>query len=96
MASIPLAILGAMPDPTAANAPQIGFNSGSNRPYLAFDAATDQRAVWTFRLPDDYSSTPELHIQWGADTATTGNVVWATEVMALTTNTDRDWETNAR
>jgi hypothetical protein len=96
MAEIPLPILAASPDPTAANAPTVGFNSGSNRPYLALDAATDQRAVWTLRLPDNFSSGGELNIQWGADTATSGDVVLTAEVMALTPNTDTaDAETDS-
>jgi len=88
MPSVILPPSGGLPDPTAANAPELGFTSTSNRPFLVFDAGTDQKAVWQFRLPDDYVGTPELHVIWGADTATTGNVVWAAEVMKLTPNTD--------
>lgn len=96
MAEIPLHVLAASPDPTAANAPTVAFNTGSNRPFLKFDADTDQRATWTLRLPDNYSSGPILNIQWGADTATSGNVDWEVEVMKLDPNTDTaDAETDS-
>lgn len=80
-----LPITGWLGDPT--NPPGLAFTS-ANRPYLTFDAATDELCVQGFILPDDYVGTPVVEVQWGAASATTGDVVWSAEIMAATPNSD--------
>lgn len=86
--TIILPLTAAQGDPT--NPPGIAFQSGSNRPYLAFDDSTDELCVWTFRLPENYASALTAKIQWsGSSSTTTSHTVrWAVEVMALTADTD--------
>ncbi len=43
---------------------------------LAYDAAADEWAVWSFRCPADYASSPVVKIQYKMTSATSGNVVW--------------------
>lgn len=73
--------------PDASNPPAVLYTT-ANRPYLAFDASTDEKCLWVFRLPDEYSSAPTVEIDWGAASATSDNVVWAVEVMAITPESD--------
>lgn len=81
-----LSILGAVPDGT--NPPELKFST--SRPYLAFDASTDEIVYWTFRLPANYASSPVLRIEWGgsASVTTSHTVMWGCEVMASTGDTD--------
>lgn len=51
---------------------------------LLYDVDLDQSSNWTFRLPDDYSSTPELIIQYAMETLTSGTVAFDASVMAVT------------
>ena len=90
-----LPLLAALGDPT--NPPALAFQSGSNRPYLDFDATTDELIVWSFRLPENYASAAALKIQWGgvASSTVTHTVRWAVEVMALTADTDGDPDTDS-
>ena len=62
----------------------------ANRPYLAFDASTDELVLWTFRLPENYASAPTLKIIWSGSASTTVShtVFWRAEVMAMTADTD--------
>lgn len=84
MAALELPIRGWEKDATAP--PGLGWDV--SRPYLTFDAATDEIAYFTFDLPADYSSAPVLRVVWSADSATSGNVIFACEVMAYTPETD--------
>lgn len=58
-----------------------------NRPCLSFDKATDE-TVYTpaFRMPSAYAGTGTLKLDIGymAETVTTGDVVWACQVEAVT------------
>lgn len=93
IATILLPLLAASPD--ASNAPAVGFVSG--RPYLSFDASTDEIVTWAFRLPQNYASGAALKIQWGgvASVTATHTVFWGCEVMALTPDTDGDPDTDS-
>ncbi len=51
---------------------------------LAFDAATEEWASWGFRMPADYSSAPVLKVQYKMTSATSGDVVWAGSIAAVT------------
>jgi len=85
MSTIILPLLAAAP---GAVPPQLTFVNA--RPRLAFDASTDEYVVFTFRLPDDYSSAAALKVQWSGSTSTTTShtAVWGAEIMALTPETD--------
>lgn len=64
-------------------------------PGLSYDASTAESAFWTF-LPPAYSSGGTVLIQWYADTASTGAVVWGAGLAAITPATDtQDVETKA-
>lgn len=93
--SILLPILGAiLPDGSTNNAAaqftrtKSSYASSSSLPdaffsQLLFDAATNEHAFFSFRMPTDYASGPVLKLQWGAN-ATTGNVVWEARIGAIT------------
>lgn len=48
-----------------------------------FDAGTSEHLWWTFTCPDSYASGGTFRLVWGAN-ATSGNVVWAVRVNAIT------------
>jgi hypothetical protein len=80
-----------LPDGSASNlapAMQRRKSSGSApAPYfheLWFDAATEEWACWSFRMPANYASAPILKIQYKMASATTGAVVWAGSLAAVT------------
>lgn len=77
--------------------PQLLQTNGTNFPVtgLAYDAASDEAAFWKFALGDYGSGNLTLTIYWYADTATSGNVVWESQISAITANTDtQDVETD--
>lgn len=55
---------------------------------LAYDAATDEAAFWKFRAVSYASGNVTVGIDWYADTATSGDVVWAVQLAAVTPDTD--------
>lgn len=57
-------------------------------PVLAFDAATDETAYMKFRAFSYGSGSFTIDIDWYADTASTGDVVFNAQVAAITPNTD--------
>lgn len=71
--------------PPSSNAPDRAVLQ--NRPYLSFDKTTDE-TVYTpaFRMPSAYTGTGTLKLDIGymAATVTTGDVVWACQVEAIT------------
>ena len=74
-------------DPT--NPPGLAFTA-ANRPYLLFDGTTDELVLWTFRMPQDYSSGLTVYVQYSMATATTNNIAIRTEVMAIADTEDVD------
>jgi len=60
-----------------------GFGLFNSKPRILFDAATDELMHWTFRMPADYGSALTAKIQYAMASATSGNVIMAVEVMAL-------------
>ena len=62
-----------------------------------FDATTDEHIVCSFIMPQDYVSAPVLKVQFKMTSATSGNVIWVCQVMAVTPGdaTDVDAETFA-
>jgi hypothetical protein len=72
--------------------------NGSSFPVtgLAFDAASDEVAYWTFYAAAYGSGNVTVRVFWYADTASSGDVVWEAQLAAITANTDtQDVETKA-
>lgn len=92
--TIILPILAAVPDAT--NPPALAFGATTGHPYLVFDSATDETARWTFRLPENFASSPVLKVQWSNSTTATGNAVWSCAVEKITPNSDTDDMTGAK
>lgn len=89
-------------DPAAAQFLASAFpalvKNGTNFPVmaLAFDAATDEAAFWPFRAINYGSGNLTVAIDWYADTATSGDVIWEVQIAAITPDTDtQDTETKA-
>lgn len=63
---------------------------GTNYPALglAFDAATLEGAFWEFRAVNYASGDVSVTVDWYADTATSGAVVWAAQIKAITPDAD--------
>lgn len=85
--------------PGAANGAQHTVFNGTNFPVpaLAFDGgSTDESVYFIFKALNYGSGNLTLTIDWYADTASTGDVVWGAAVAAITPNTDTtDIETKA-
>jgi hypothetical protein len=72
--------------------------NGTNFPVagLAYDAAADEAAFWNLRAVNYGSGNVTVAIDWYADTATSGDVVWAVQLAAITADTDtQDVETKS-
>ena len=86
--------------PAATNGAQHAVVAGTNFPVrsLAFDGGSTDESVYFHlgKLPSYGSGNLTLSIEWYADTATSGNVVWGAALAAITPNTDsQDVETDA-
>lgn len=80
--------------------PQLVKADGTSIPIqgLAYDATstTAEAAFWQFRATNYGSGNVTVEIQWYADTATSGDVVWGVQLAAITPNSDsQDVETKA-
>lgn len=63
---------------------------------MAFDAATQENLFFRFRASDYTSGNILVDLDWYADTATTGAVMWGAQIAAVTPNSDsQDIETDA-
>lgn len=72
--------------------------NGTNAPVygLAYDAASDEAAFWLFRAVSYGSGNLTVTVDWYADTATSGDVIWGAQLAAITPDTDsQDVETKA-
>lgn len=77
--------------------PQFLRTAGTNYPVtgLAYDAAADEAAFWKFNPIGYTTGNLTLTIEWYADTASSGDVVWGAAIAAITANTDtQDIETD--
>lgn len=77
--------------------PQYRKINGTNIPVsgLAYDDTAQESAFWRISARN-YSSTPAVDIEWYADTASSGTVIFGVSVAAITPNTDtQDIETDA-
>lgn len=61
-----------------------GYETFNSKPRCLFDDSTDEIMHWTFRLPENFSSSLVLKTQYSMASATSGNVIIAAEVMAVT------------
>jgi hypothetical protein len=78
--------------------PQLVRNDGTNYPVsgLAFDAASEEAAFVRFRARNYGSGNLTALINWYADSATSGDIIWGISLAAITPNTDsQDMETKA-
>lgn len=55
---------------------------------LAFDAAADEAAFWKIDVTGYSAGSLSVDLYWGADTATTNNVIWGGAVACITAGTD--------
>lgn len=63
---------------------------------LAYDAASVEAAFWHIEAVSYGSGNVSVKIEWYADTATSGDVIWGVQLAAITPNTDtQDVETKA-
>lgn len=70
-----------------------GIEVQNSLPYLLFDAATDEICYLEFRLPDNYASSPVLKAFYAMSSATSGDVVWAAEIWAMSDGDSADINT---
>lgn len=78
--------------------PAIVRANGTNIPVsgYAFDAATAESLFFRFRASDYVSGNVAVDLDWYADTASSGAVMWGCQIAAITPNTDtQDIETDA-
>jgi len=66
------------------------IDGGSGPWKLLFDASATESALWQFKMPDNYSSTPVLRLQYAMASATSDKVDWEAEVMAVADGEDID------
>lgn len=83
---------------SGAGTPEFKMVEGTNFTVssLAFDASTIEAAYWKFRAIAYGSGSLSLDIEWYADTASSGDVLWEGAIAAVTPDTDtQDVETKA-
>lgn len=77
--------------------PQYLKVNGTNFPVegLAYDASSDEAAFWRFIATNYGSGNLTIDLWWYADTASSGNVVWESQLSAVTADSDtQDIETD--
>jgi len=67
----------------------------NGRPVLAFDAATDESAVWTIIAPQGLSGALSVKLTYMMAAATTGSVVFTAEVEAVADGDAVDLDTTS-
>lgn len=80
-----------------AAAPAYRKVNGTNFPVsgLYFDASSDESAYFKFRALRYGSGSLTLDIDWYADSASSGNVIWGAQIAAITPDDDsQDVETD--
>lgn len=84
--------------PPASNYATLDVISGTNFPVpcLDFDTTTAESIYFYFQAVNYGSGNLTIDIDWYADTAASGDVVWDAQIAAITPNTDsQDIETDA-
>jgi len=66
------------------------IKEGTNFPVssLAFDAATKESAFWKLKAINYGSGNLTLVIRWAGDSATSGDVIWGSQIACVTPDTD--------
>lgn len=102
--NVPLGIGAAtLPDDSTGNlAPgvrPVKSSAAAPSPYflqMLFDGATrDEQCQWAFRMPDDYASGPVLKCQYKMASATTGAIILAGRIAAVTPGDSTDVDAKA-
>lgn len=63
---------------------------------LRFDDSTDEIAYFKIpAMPADYASAPTLRVLYSMTSATSGDVVWACEVMAVSSGDSQDTDADS-
>lgn len=78
--------------------PQYNIIAGTNFPVevLSFDAAADEAVCWRFSAVGYTSGNLTVDVEWYADTASSGDVVWGAALCVVTPDADtQDVETDA-
>lgn len=84
--------------PPASNYATLDVISGTNFPVpcLDFDASTDESIYFFFEAVNYGSGNITVNIDWYADTASSGDVIFDAQIAAITQNTDtQDIETKS-
>jgi hypothetical protein len=81
---------GAETKTTTFPAPGRTSDASGARPYLAFDAATDEAAYWTMRTPQGFTGTMTLVGDYIMASATSGVVRWGGSIEAITDGDSTD------
>lgn len=98
MATVNLSLSPMAGVPASSNGARFDTFAGTNFPVpcLKFDAAIDQTVYFYFLAKRYGSGNITLDIYWYSDTASSGNVVWESQLAAITADTDtQDIETKA-
>lgn len=66
----------------ASNYPQLTLSN--RRPALAFDAAADETAYWTFNAPQGLTGTLTCVVTYAMASANSGNIYWQAALEAIT------------
>jgi hypothetical protein len=75
---------GAETKTTTFPAPGRSSDASGARPYLAYDAGTDEAAYWTLAVPVGYTSPLTAVLSYAMASATSNNTIWDVTVEALT------------
>jgi hypothetical protein len=83
--------------PFATSPPVWVHVDGTNAPASGwgFDASADEQVFFEFIATGYSSGNVTVEIDWYADSATSGNVVWTAAIAAVTPGDAQDWETDA-
>jgi hypothetical protein len=85
-------------EPRTTAFPQLVKANGSNIPVTgyAFDASTEEAVFMDWRAVSYGSGNLTVDIDWYADTASTGNIIWGAAIAAITPDSDsQDVETDS-
>jgi hypothetical protein len=75
-------------------APGRSSDASGARPYLAYDAGTDEAAYWTLAVPQGFTSPFTAVISYAMASATSNAVVWDVTVEAVTSADSMDTDTS--
>lgn len=69
-------------EPPASN--MATLDTRNNHPVLDFDASTDESAIWTAIMPQNYSGGGiTVYIHYAMTSATSGNIIWQSAIERI-------------